>query len=335
MSADSALIGRLDAFLAPHGTTREMIVAAVGEPYGRPLLVVATGSILHGYGNERSDIDINVVVERNVTQLPIPTFSQGVLLDTAYFGASEVKDWADVIRDQPWPPPGNFDRKLWRRSSSDLFRCTRLGYGLALTARDGWDGWMAEFREPWLAERVAHWWRIESARRQLGGRWLADAKPLLAAQRQFEAVLAALESRAASAGHPHSGPKWLSEKLRTLGDDEGLAVLREVMRAPVTEQEARGYIAQCEALLAELVGSHDGLAAQLWYLPGVKLRKLDARTLVSRWDMRGIELRGEVPGVPDPSKPIWEGGLDVPPPSNVLSLFTEDMTWLSIVARAT
>ncbi|MGA7732800.1 MAG: hypothetical protein WCD37_16205 [Chloroflexia bacterium] len=349
MIGDEALAGRLEAFLAPRGMTSEMLVAAVEDLYGRPLLVVATGSILHGYGNERSDLDVNIVVDREVPRLPIPAFSHGVLVDAAYFAASEVKHWASRLRDQPWPPAGSLDRAQWRRRISDLFRCTRLGYGLMLSARDGWDCWMAEFRESWLAERAAQWWRVESVRRQVGGRWLASAKPLLAAQRHYEAVLATLESRAAAAGHLYFGPKWLPEKLRTLGDDEGMAALGEAMRGPTTEGEARGYIARCEELMAALGvlgGNHHNeladLSAQLWYLPGVKSRDLDTRTLVSRWNMRGIELRGSTPAVPEPPKPsepsepggpIWEGALDEPPPSNIAALFIEDMTWLSIVAR--
>lgn len=338
MSADEALAGRLEAFLAARGTTIEMLLATVGEPYGRPLLVVATGSILHGLGNERSDIDINIVVEQEVTPLPIPTYTPRLLVDTTYFSASEVEKWVSALRDQPWPLT-QLDRAQWKRRHSEFFNCTRFGYGLVLSARDGRDLWMAELRKPWLAERVANWWRVESVRRWLGGRWLANAKPLLAAQRQLDAVLAKLESRVAAAGHPYFGPKWLPEKLRTLGDSQGLAVLHEVMRAPTTEREARSYAARCEVLMAELGGGDNGdnddMAAQLWYLDGVKLRKIDGGTLVSRWNLRGLELRGAAPAATQPSGPLWEGGLNVQPPADVLALFIEDMTWLSMVARTT
>jgi len=332
--AQGALAGRLEAFLAPRGLTREMIVAAVEGLYGHPLLIVATGSILHGFGNQRSDVDINVVLDKKVAQLPVPLFPPGARLDTVCFGTSEVENWVSILRDQPWPPPGHVDRKQWRQRRAEFFNCTRFAYGLVLSARDGWDSHIAAFHEPWLAERVVRWWWIEAHRRGIAGRWLADAKPLLAAQRYLEAVLAALESRVAAAGQPYFGTKWLSEKLRTLDDSEGLAILREVGRAPATDREAQSYIARCDTLLAALGVSHaDSLAAQLWYLPSVTARKLDTGTLVSRWNMRGLELSGAVPAVPQPPAPIWEGGLDVPPSANLAALFIADMTWLSIVTR--
>ena len=73
------------------------------------------------------------------------------------------------------------------------------------------------------------------------------------------------------------------------------------------------------------------LAAQLWYLPGVAARELDGRTFVTRWGMRGIELRGSTPRVPKIAEPIWQSEIGETPPSNILTLFTEDMLWLSIV----
>lgn len=326
---------RLDAFLATRGANRDTLLASVNEAIDRPLLVVATGSILHGVGNERSDIDVNVIVEQDVTRMPIVSSARGALIDMLLFGASEVADWAIAIRDQPWPPQGRLDAEEWLRRKVEMVNCTRFGYGLMLSAREGWERWMAEFRQPWLMARVALWWRIESIRLQIGARWLAKTKPLLAAHRLLDSVFAALESRAAASGQLYFGPKWLSEKLRAVGDTRALAALRAVMRAPTTVQTAPDYAALCEALLKELRGglNDDSLATQLWYRPGVSAHRLDARTLVSRWHLRGIEIAGPVPGIPTPAEPFWEGPLDAQPPADVLALFTEDMTWLSIVTR--
>jgi hypothetical protein len=330
--AQEALAERLEAFLAGHGATREMLEAAVHEPFGTPLLVVAAGSVLHGFGNQRSDIDINIVVERDVVRVPITSYLQRILLDTKFFGAFEVQSWVGAIRDHPWPPIGRLDRPQWERRHGDLTNCVRFAYGLVLNAQDGWHDWLAECRKPWLVTRVAQWWRTESVRRQLAARWLADAKPLLAAQRALEAVLAALESRAAAAGQLYYGPKWLSEKLRVLGDASAMAAMRAVMRSPTDERDARNCAARCEALLDEFRGGPEaGLVAQLSYLRGVNVRALDARTLVTRWNLRGLELRGAIPEPSESLDPIWEGGLDTRPPDDVLALFLEDMLWLSIV----
>jgi hypothetical protein len=333
VSGDREWGGPLAAFLAARGATREDLLTAVGEPFGRPLLVMATGSILAGFGNGRSDIDINVVVEHHAPRLPIPSHELPVLVDATYFGRSVVEAWVSAIRDQPWPPAGPLDRAQWLQHRANIFNCTRFACGLTLVEEDDWEFRIAEFREPWLRERVAEWWRIESVRRGRAARWLADARPLLASQLKLEAVLAALEGRAAAAGQIYFKQKWLAEKLRTIEDKEGMAVWREVMRAPTNEREAGDYLVRCEDILVELGANQaDGLTAQLWYLPGVKLRALDERTLVSRWDLRGIEFGGVIAAVPEPPQPIWEGSLDEPPPADVLSLFVEDMTWLAIVA---
>ena len=78
--------------------------------------------------------------------------------------------------------------------------------------------------------------------------------PLLSAQRYCDAVLSALDSRAAAAGQFYFGAKWLPEKLRALGDVEGLETFEAALRTPKTEREALAYASLCEAALQELVG---------------------------------------------------------------------------------
>ena len=334
MNNEEVLAERLDSFLTGHGLTRQDLLASLDEPFGRPLLVVATGSVLQGVGNRRSDLDVNVVVEGEVTRLPIAAYTHRLFVDTTYFGAAEVANWAHGIRDFSWPPPGPLGREQWYRRIAELFNCTRFGSGLALSALDDWNEWLAEFRQPWLSSQVAHWWQTESIRRWLAARWLADLKPLLAAQRLLSALLAAFESRAAEAGEFYFAPKWLSEKLRCLGDTAGLATMRALMHAPISEREVPRYLDRCEAAL-EATGRNDhrGLAAQLFYVAGVKVRRHEPRTLVSRWNLRGIDIAGGVQAFPEPPKLLWEGELDDPPPRDVLTLFAGDMTWLSIVSK--
>jgi hypothetical protein len=335
VSRDRVLIERLDAFLARRGTTRDAVVAAIDEPFGTPLLIVAAGSILHGFGNERSDVDIHVVVGRDVSRLPISSYASDVLVDTKYYSGDEVREWIAAIRDEPWPPVDRLDRDRWERHQSQIINGSRFAYGLALGGNDAWRAWLESLREPWLVTRVVRWWEIESIRRETAARWLADAKPLLASVRIYEAVLAALESRVARTGQLHYGPKWLPEKLRLLDDRCGLEALHAAMRTPTHAREARDYCSRCEGILETLRGGDTPrVAAQLWYLPGVRAHELDGRTLLSRWGLRAIEITGRTPPVRSPREPIWQGAADSVPPPPVLPLFVEDMTWLSIVAPA-
>jgi hypothetical protein len=333
-SSDPDFAARLDAFLATRGATRQLVVSAVGEAFGTPLLVVATGSILQGFGNQKSDLDISVIVDHAVTRLPVPAHRSGILLDATYFGVSEVKMWGRQRFDGTWPPTGAVTREQWRRRVMELTFCTRFRDGVVLSARDPWDRWIAEFREPWLVSQVAEWWRLESLRRWLGGRWLSETKPVLAAQRRFEAILAILEMRAATCGQSYFGAKWLAEKLRIIDDREGLEVLNAFIRMPVTQQEAREYSARCEEYLTKF-SERPGERAivQLWYAPGVKVREIGPRIIVSRWNLRTNELGTATPRMPQLDSPIWEGNLDTIPPPDMLQLFASDMTWLSITTR--
>jgi hypothetical protein len=331
VSTDQELAERLDAFLQGRGLTRAAVLEAIGEPFGNPLLVVATGSILHGFSNKSSDLDINVVVAPKVTRLPIGSYAGEVLLDVAYYSASEVENWIRAIRDHPWPRTGLVPREDWKERLATLYHSARLGYGLSLSAEVTGSELIEELRKPWLCKGLVEWWQIEAWRLRTAGKWLASLKPLLAAQRYFDAALAALEGRAAGAGQPYFGPKWLSEKLRVLDDAAGLKALRTITRLPTTAYEARDYVASCEALVREFAMEHDpSFAAQLSYLPGVKVHALDGRSVVTRWNMRGIEVRRQTPK--PLSQLVWQGPLDAELPADIAALFVGDMTWLSIVA---
>jgi hypothetical protein len=334
MMSERARAERLETFLGAHHLQPEQLVADVAEPFGRPLLVVATGSIVQGFGNPQSDLDIYAIVEHDVRQLPIPSFASRFLVHNAFFGVGDVETWVGAIRDCPWPPVGHVTQQCWGARRIALGYCTNFGCGLMLDARDGWSDWLRPFAEPWLADAIVRWWRIESLRRRIAGRWLADAKPLVAAQRQFEAVLALLESRAAAADQLFFGPKWISEKLRMIGDHHGLEALHEIMRLPATDEEARGYSTRCEDLLTRFSGDDaaDGLGAQVWYLSDVQVRRLDGRALVSRWNLSAVELRQ--PSVPDSQELFWEGDLDTLPPAAVMTLLNGGMAWLSIVSTS-
>jgi hypothetical protein len=158
---------------------------------------------------------------------------------------------------------------------------------------------------------------------------------MLAAQRQCEAVIAALESRAAAAGELYFKPKWLAEKFAMLGDEAGRQALKCALRTPTRERDVDSYVSRCDELLRDLLGdsAERALGVQVWMAPGVTVRRLGGTTLVSRWDLRGVELRDADLAL-DGNAPIWQGGIDAEPSVQLLELFAADMTWLSLVTEA-
>ena len=338
MIVEEARASRLATFLDRRGMSEASLRAQVEEAYGTPLLVVATGSVLEGFGNERSDVDLSVVVDReSLTQLPIMSYPAHARVDATYYRAADLRGWIDLLRDGAWPPPGRLTRDLWLRRFRVLKAACRFADGLVLTASGDWSGWVAELRRPWLAGAAAAWWRTDALRYWLTARWLAAPNPLLAAQRACDAVLAALEGEAAARGQLYLSfnPRWLPEKLRALGDTAGLELVRRFLRTPVQPGECAPYLAACDELLRERLGPLEAqpVRAQVWYAAGVRAHELDARVLVTRWGLRGVELRGERPPAPDGTEPLWEGPPGAPPPAAALELFAEDMTWLALAAR--
>ena len=337
MIADDVRADLLAAFLDRRGMSETELRDQVEDVYGPPLLVVVTGSVLEGFGNELSDVDLNVVVEReSLTQLPIMSYPASTRVDVTYYRAADLRGWITMLRDQAWPPAGRLPRDAWLRRFRVLKAACRFADGHVLSASKGWADWVAELRRPWLAACAAAWWRADALRFWLTARWLAGPNPRLSAQRAFDAVLAALESDAAARGQLYVSlnPRWLAEKLRALGDAGGLELLRRFLRTPVHAGECASYLAACEKLLRERLGPMEAepVRAQLWYAAGVRVHALDARSLVSRWGLRGVELRGERPPASDGTEPLWEGPPGVGPPAAVSTLFAKDMTWLSLVA---
>lgn len=328
-TAPDVLSARLADFLSPYGVTLDELRAAVEQALGQPLAVIATGSVLQGFGNERSDVDIFVVVEReNLTRLPIMSYQGTARIDTSYYGAAEFTGWLDALRE-PWPYASPLSNRTWVGQLRRLHAVTRFAAGLVLDARDDWRERLAGLRSPWLVDRVVEWWTTEAVRQRTAARWLSDSHPRLAAQRWCDAVLAALERRAALAGQLSLTQKWLPEKVKAVGDDEALAMVREVLRIPVAAAELPAYRSRCEELLERLLPVSPWYA-ELYYARGAQVMPVGDRTLVSRWGMRGVEVAvRDLPAIGEP-EPVWRGAAGEDPPAPVLSLFREDMLWLSI-----
>jgi hypothetical protein len=146
---------------------------------------------------------------------------------------------------------------------------------------------------------------------------------------------AAANLAVAGHGHVFFGSKWLPEKLRRVGDERLDQLFLRSIEHPLGD-ETRATIVELAAELAPF-GPDDEV--QLHLAPGVRVDVLLGRTIVSRWQMRAVEvLHG--PGVePDlgldlsGEGPAWRGGVDDEVPELVARLFRDDYFWLSVGRR--
>src|SRR4051794_14164367 len=78
----------LDRFLDESGLERQRLVEEVGDAFGVPSLIVATGSVIQGFGSSTSDLDVYVLVPRPVTGFPLLSYIDGARIDIAWHLAS-------------------------------------------------------------------------------------------------------------------------------------------------------------------------------------------------------------------------------------------------------
>ncbi|QXJ25693.1 hypothetical protein AGRA3207_007220 [Actinomadura graeca] len=227
------------------------MVGETDQGHGRPALAVASGSVLAGFGNHRSDLDLLVLVENDrLTRFPIQSHEHGTLIDVNIRQASAVRDRSARLRDGSWPCFDTVTQDAWNHRRRTIKTATRLALGLKLIVSEPWETWHAGLREPWLVRVVEQWWTVEAHRLARAAGLLAGERPAVAAIRGREAVVAALNARAAVAGQIYFTEKWIGEKLRAVSDD-ALGLLREVL-APPLSPAAR--VARCLDLVQELTG---------------------------------------------------------------------------------
>ncbi|MFI9202520.1 hypothetical protein [Streptomyces sp. NPDC053048] len=319
---------RLDVFLEQRGMGRDAVLGETDQGLGTPALAVAAGSVLAGFGNHRSDLDLLVLVENDrLNRFPIQSHEHGTLIDVNIRRASDVRDSTAGLTAGPWPRFATVTEEAWNHRRRALNTASRLALGLPLVASPPWDAWHAGLRRPWLAGAVEQWWTVEAHRLAQAARWLLGARPMAAAVRAREAVVAALNARAAAGGELYFTHKWVGEKLKALGDAEGLALLRDVLAPPLAPRER---VPHCLGLVERLAGPAAPLHAVLRWAPGVGTTVLDDRTVVDRWQLRALEvLRRDLPPG-DSNTVIWSGPAGTTPPDDVLPLFVHDMVWLGV-----
>lgn len=322
----------LAEFLGKFGLTDVDLRAQIDDTFGDSKLVVATGSVLQGFANATSDIDLFVIVDREVQGLPILSFTGGARIDITFHTVAAVKQHVDRLHSA-WPAKGPLPQREFVARKRALDILTRFALSLPIGGTQSWREWRHDLEAPWLRDAVVQWWEVDAIRKWEAARFFASRRPLLGRQRYYEAALAALERRAALAGQIYfvSGTaKWLPEKFAAIGDDEGLRRCLSVL-----DLSDVGYETTVERLLREELGGgtlRTGWQIELTPLEGIESFPIDGRTLVSRWQGRYVEIPGHME-FPCSDKAFWRGDLGTEPPLPWDILMEEGMVWMSVVAR--
>ena len=318
---------RVDGLLARHGTTTEHALTYVSSAFGDPQLVVATGSLPAGYGNENSDCDLWVVVpDSDLFQLPIPAVEDDLRVDVRYFSAGELRDYVELV-DVPWPSPGQVVTRRDHNNRRNLLEWSvRFAVGVTLVDTPEWAQWKASLEAADLTGAVVRFWALETIRRLVAAELLQD-ESIASAYRYAAVAQAALHAETSRRSHIFFGSKWLSEKLRQIDDTELTSVFQRSFEYPMTA-ETRDAIAAFARGASKDV---DHAEAMVFLAPGTEVHRALGRTFVSRWALRGVEMDGDRPAlVGDDDSALWRGSTEQSMPPDLRELFRQDYLWLTV-----
>lgn len=321
----------LSDFLRRHGHAITDLPGQVSTALGELHMLVAGGSVVVGYANARSDIDLYAIGDIGDPQgVPAVSHELGPLLDITLLPQAQVREQLTWLRDTPQVlVAGGSPGHAWARAAKACDRATRLASGLVLQAGPEWRTLHESLHGGWLVDRCVAWWRLAARRFLVSARWLSAANPRLAAQLAAQARLAALKATTARAGYVFFNLKWVSRELRAMGDDDLLDRYREALRAAWSPGVP---LAESADLVDWLTGEPaPDLVVQAAYARGVATHRLRESTLVSRWEMRGTLLPGtDLPAARRDGRAIWSGGLDEPPPDWLRDLAGRGLVWIGV-----
>jgi hypothetical protein len=325
----------LDAVLEGHGVTNGHVLDAVTRIVPDPAFVLATGSCVEGWNNPDSDIDVEVICFREMGPFDVSEPARRdrgprlhLHFDSDTRRAGEIEFVAGSTLSEG--PPDN--RRVWLQWRDALSGCIRLHLGVPIAGADAWHRTVAGLDHDLLANRLESWWALESFRRTVAAEWLRPARPLAAGQRLCDAVLAALEARAARTGQLSWGTRWLPERLRRMGDTEGLMLMRQALRLSCDMLDDASWTGQRD-ILTEL--SRDAIQfphaqLRLEWLPGVEVHRVGNCSVASRWALRAIELPDVPLADPKGTGAVVCLSLDEQPANWLTDLFQHDFVWLGI-----
>jgi hypothetical protein len=332
LAVQDVLRSRFEEHISPRGLTSEQVLDQVDDVFGEPLLVVATGSVLAGYGRPSSDIDVYVVVPEEVAStLPIMSYPRGARVDVALFGARTLAERHRQLA-APWPAPEP-DPALYSRRRRTIDSLSRFGLGLPLATDGGeWQAWQRRIDSE-IAGWLSSWYAAEAVRKLVAARRLLPVKPRVAALKASDSMIAALERRAVLAGERYFKWKFVGEKLRRLGDEQGHAWFGEAICPPPVAADSAGYVRRAEEIVAALLADVDtsGWGVRLVFAAGAARHEFGGETLVSRWALRTVAVEPDSPVATGES---WTYALDEEWHPDVAGLFVEDMLWLGVAGPA-
>lgn len=322
----------LATFMRQRGHSPDELVQQVGDSFGEMSLVAAGGSVVVGYANDRSDVDVYAVGAIPDTQgVPLVSHELGPLLDITLIDESSFRAELETLESEPWLfRPGSALAEKWRRKRRTLDHAIRIASGVVLTAQPAWRGVHASLNATFLAERAETWWRLEARRQLVAARWLGATNSRLTAQVCADARLSALKAVAARSGFLYLNRKWIATELSALAREDLLGEYRQLMidAWQATDAALPRAMQMLERLLGDPAENH---LVEVSYLPGVSLHAAGGRTLVTRWEMRSVLL--DVTGLPRVRRgrlAIWTGRLDEDPPAAIIELVRSGMAWLGV-----
>ncbi|WP_163511855.1 hypothetical protein [Fodinicola acaciae] len=323
----------LDAFLRPHDCTADDLVRQVDDSFGAPKAIVAAGSVLQGFGNSSSDLDLHVVVDDGrVTDFPVGSYDLGIAVDVNYVGQSWITEAAVSLAGVFQPP---CDRAEWKARYRRLNQVGRFALGQVLTGEPAWRDWCASLADGY-PRAALDWWRAETIRYRTAAQLLQATNPPLAAQRFCEAGIACLNGIAAAGGEPYVGQKWTGPKLARIGRPDLVEVFSDLLAVPYEPGQVSDYLKRTRAIVDDLSAG--------WSLPvdpvvvlspaaGVQTWKVRDRHLVHRWGLRGIEVSTAEPAMWISEQLNWRGPVSELPPL-AERLVADGLVWLAIEEAA-
>jgi hypothetical protein len=325
---DDVRLSRYQEYIKRYELTEQQVLDQVDESFGEPLLVVAAGSVIDGFGNDTSDLDIYTVVEEDVaSMLPLMSYPNGARIDGILCGARQLLDKHRELSSSTWPPREIGPGDVWaKRKAIDAI--TRYGLGLPLSGTDHWIAWQQRLKtevHAWISD----WHAVDAYRMRAASRALLPHKPLVAGIRAGDALMAALERHAAARGESYFKWKWLGEKLERLGDAKALSAYEQAVSPPVSEPDVPRYVERTETLLHSYLDDVDTSSWRLSLQPavGASWESFGEEHIVSRWGLRAaaVSARSRV------SEPgTWTYRLSEKWDPDVEALFSEDMLWLGV-----
>jgi hypothetical protein len=283
----------LDAFLRPHGRTAGELVDQVDSSFGAPRVIVAAGSVLQGFGNPSSDLDLHVVVDDGrVTDFPVGSYDLGIAVDVNYVGEKWITEAASSLLEEPSRLRPPRDRAQWKADYRRLNQVGRFALGQVLAGEPEWHLWCESLATNY-SQAAQRWWQAETLRYRTASQLLEPTAPLLSAQRCAEAGIACLNGIAAAAGEPYVGQKWTGPKLDRIGRPDLVETFSDLLAVPYEPADIAAYLTKTRSTLDQLTAE--------WHLPadpvvvlspaaGVQAWKVRDRHLVHRWGLRGVEV---------------------------------------------